>query len=60
MHHRLAKEFARIEKKYPNPMSEEEIFNLLDKFKYIVPQGSPMFRYWKRLFYTVFRKLFCR
>lgn len=43
MHHRLAKEFARIEKKYPNPMEETEIFNLLDKFKYIVPQGSPMF-----------------
>jgi len=43
MHHRLAKEFARIEAKYPNPLSEEQIFNLLDKFKYIVPQGSPMF-----------------
>ena len=42
MHHRLAKEFARIEQKYSNPLSEEEIFNLLDKFKYIVPQGSPM------------------
>src|ERR1700690_2530377 len=42
MHHRLAKEFARIEQKYPNPLSEEEIFNLLDHFKYIVPQGSPM------------------
>lgn len=42
MHHRLAKEFARIEQKYPNPMSEEEIFALLDHFKYIVPQGSPM------------------
>jgi len=42
MHWRLAKEFARIEKKYPNPMSEEEIFGLLDRFKYIVPQGSPM------------------
>jgi len=42
MHRRLAKEFARIEAKYPNPMSEELIFNLLDKFKYIVPQGSPM------------------
>ena len=43
MHHRLAKEFARIEKKYPNPLSEEEIFSLLDHYKYIVPQGSPMF-----------------
>jgi ribonucleoside-diphosphate reductase alpha chain len=42
MHHRLAKELARIENKYPNPMSEEEIFGLLDKFKYVVPQGSPM------------------
>lgn len=43
MHHRLAKEFARIEKKYPNPMGEEEIFGLMDKFKYVIPQGSPMF-----------------
>lgn len=43
MHHRLAKEFARIEKKYPNPLSEDEIFNLLDKFKFVIPQGSPMF-----------------
>lgn len=43
MHHRLAKEFARIESKYPNPMSESEIFDLLDGFKYVVPQGSPMF-----------------
>ena len=42
MHIRLAKEFVRIENKYPNPMSEEEIFDLLDNFKYIVPQGSPM------------------
>lgn len=42
MHRRLAKEFARIEAKYPNPMSEEEIFGLMDRFKYIVPQGSPM------------------
>lgn len=42
MHRRLAKEFARIETKYPNPMSEKEIFGLLDRFKYIVPQGSPM------------------
>lgn len=44
MHHRLAKEFARIEKKkFANPLSEEEIFNLFDRFKYIIPQGSPMF-----------------
>ncbi|MDE5744110.1 MAG: adenosylcobalamin-dependent ribonucleoside-diphosphate reductase, partial [Paramuribaculum sp.] len=42
MHRRLAKEIARIEKNYPDPMSEEEIFSLLDKFRYIVPQGSPM------------------
>lgn len=39
---RLAKEFARIEAKYPNPMSEDEIFNLLDGFKKVVPQGSPL------------------
>lgn len=43
MHHRLAKEFARIESKYPNAMSEDEIYDLLDGFKYVVPQGSPMF-----------------
>ncbi|MDE5837222.1 MAG: ribonucleoside-diphosphate reductase, adenosylcobalamin-dependent, partial [Paramuribaculum sp.] len=42
MHRRLAREIARIEHNYKNPMSEQEIFNLLDKFKYIVPQGSPM------------------
>jgi ribonucleoside-diphosphate reductase alpha chain len=42
MHHRLAREFARVEKKYPNPLSEKEIFSLIDRFKYIVPQGSPM------------------
>ena len=42
MHHRIARELARIEKKYPNPMSEDEIFNLMKNFKYIVPQGSPM------------------
>ena len=42
MHHRLAREIARIEKKYANPMSEEEIFELLKDFRYIVPQGSPM------------------
>ncbi|MEP6260535.1 MAG: adenosylcobalamin-dependent ribonucleoside-diphosphate reductase [Gillisia sp.] len=42
MHERIAKEIARIEKNYPNPMSEEEVFALLDNFKYIVPQGSPM------------------
>lgn len=42
MHRRLAKEIARIESKYANPMSEEDIFNLLNEFKYIVPQGGPM------------------
>ncbi len=42
MHHRLASEISRIENNYPNGMSEEEVFNLLDHFKYIVPQGSPM------------------
>jgi len=42
MHHRIAKELARIENKYPNPMSEEEIYLLMKDFKYIVPQGSPM------------------
>lgn len=42
MHRRLAKEFARIEAKYPNAMSEDEIFSYLDRFKYIIPQGSPM------------------
>lgn len=42
MHRRLAKEFARMEKKYPNPLSEEKIFSLLEGFKYIIPQGSPM------------------
>ncbi len=42
MHHRIASEIARIEKKYPNPMSEEKIFDLLKNFRYIVPQGSPM------------------
>lgn len=42
MHRRLAKEFARIEAKYPNPLSEEEIFSYLDQFSTIIPQGSPM------------------
>src|SRR3972149_7879798 len=42
MHKRLAKEIARIEKKYPNPMDEEKIYTLLKGFKYIVPQGGPM------------------
>jgi len=42
MHRRLAKEFARVEAKYENPLSEEDIFSYFDKFKYIIPQGSPM------------------
>jgi len=42
MHRRLAKEFARIEKKYPNPIPEDVIFSLLDHFRFIVPPGSPM------------------
>lgn len=43
MHRRLAREFARIEKKYANPMTEDEIFSLFDGFKRVIPQGSPMF-----------------
>lgn len=42
MHRRLAKEFARIEAKYENPLSEDKIYGYLKDFKYIVPQGSPM------------------
>ncbi|WP_405608563.1 adenosylcobalamin-dependent ribonucleoside-diphosphate reductase [Polaribacter sp. Asnod1-A03] len=42
MHHRIAKEIARIEKKYKNPLSESVIFDVIKNFKYIVPQGSPM------------------
>jgi len=42
MHHRIAREIARIEKKYPNPMSEDEVFELIRDFKYVIPQGSPM------------------
>lgn len=42
MHRRLAKEFARIEAKYANPMGEEEIYSLLKDFKFIIPQGGPM------------------
>ncbi|WP_422083036.1 adenosylcobalamin-dependent ribonucleoside-diphosphate reductase [Ulvibacterium sp.] len=42
MHRRIAKEITRIEKKYPNPLSEEKIYGLIKNFKYIVPQGSPM------------------
>ncbi|MDR2057864.1 MAG: adenosylcobalamin-dependent ribonucleoside-diphosphate reductase [Dysgonamonadaceae bacterium] len=42
MHHRLAGEIARIEQKYLNPLSEKELFDLFDHFRYIIPQGSPM------------------
>jgi len=42
MHQRLAREFVRVEQKYPNPLSYEEIYGLLRKFKKIIPQGSPM------------------
>ncbi|MGM9823575.1 MAG: adenosylcobalamin-dependent ribonucleoside-diphosphate reductase [Muribaculaceae bacterium] len=42
MHHRLAREIARIENKYENAMSEDEVFDLIKHFRYIVPQGSPM------------------
>lgn len=42
MHHRIASEIARIENRYPNPMTEEEVFEVLKDFRYIVPQGSPM------------------
>ena len=42
MHWRLANEIARVEKKYENPLTEKELFDLFDKFQYIVPQGSPM------------------
>ena len=42
MHRRIAAELARIERKYANPISEEEIFELLDGFRYLIPAGSPM------------------
>ena len=42
MHWRLANEFARIESKYPNPMSADEIHGLLKDFRYVIPQGGPM------------------
>lgn len=42
MHHRIADEIARIEAKYPNPMTKQEIFDLIKNFTYIIPQGSPM------------------
>jgi ribonucleoside-diphosphate reductase alpha chain len=42
MHRRIAREISRIEKKYSNPLSEDEVFELIRDFRYIVPQGSPM------------------
>ncbi len=42
MHWRIANEIARIESKYENPMTAQEVYNLLDHFKYVVPSGSPM------------------
>ncbi|MNK04869.1 Ribonucleoside-diphosphate reductase NrdZ [compost metagenome] len=42
MHRRIAAEIARIEERYPNPLSEAEVFELIRSFKYIIPQGSPM------------------
>ena len=42
MHYRLARELARIENKYGEALSEQEIFDLLDHFRYIIPQGGPM------------------
>ncbi len=42
MHRRIASEFARVESKYPNPLEYDEIFEMLNRFKYVIPQGSPM------------------
>jgi ribonucleoside-diphosphate reductase alpha chain len=42
MHHRLAAEIARVEKKYPNPLSQNDVFALIENFNYLVPQGGPM------------------
>ena len=42
MHHRIAGEIARIESKYKNPLTEDEVFEVMRDFRYIVPQGSPM------------------
>ncbi|WP_316811714.1 adenosylcobalamin-dependent ribonucleoside-diphosphate reductase [Pedobacter heparinus] len=42
MHHRIAAEIARIERRYPSPLLENEVFELIRNFKYIIPQGSPM------------------
>ena len=42
MHERIAAEIARIERRYPSPMSADEVFDLLDHFRYVIPQGGPM------------------
>ncbi|MFI3302929.1 MAG: adenosylcobalamin-dependent ribonucleoside-diphosphate reductase [Rikenellaceae bacterium] len=42
MHNRISAEIARIEQNYPNPLSQQEIFDLLDHFRYVIPQGGPM------------------
>ena len=42
MHNRIASELARIENNYPNPLSKQQIFELLDHFRYVIPQGGPM------------------
>ena len=42
MHERIAAEIERIENKYPNPLSRAEVFELLDRFRYVIPQGGPM------------------
>ena len=42
MHRRIARELARIERNYPEPLSEEQLFALLDHFRYVIPQGGPM------------------
>lgn len=42
MHERIASEIERIENKYPSPLSKQEVFELLDHFRYIIPQGGPM------------------
>ena len=42
MHERIAAEIERIERNYPNPMSRDEVFELLDHFRYVIPQGGPM------------------
>ena len=46
LHNRLASEIARVEKKYDNPLTEKEIFNLLKDFKYIIPQIIPLINYY--------------